>query len=60
MKYVDTAGRVDAFLAKKTKAKTKVISKAQKRALKKQKKIQKELERPETLEELRRSSQKRK
>lgn len=53
MKYVDTAGRVDAFLAKKSKAQKKVISKAEKRRLKREKKIQKELERPDTLAELR-------
>jgi large subunit ribosomal protein L31 len=53
MKYVDTAGRVDAFKEKQAKAKTKVLSKADKRRIKKEKRIKKELERPDTLEELR-------
>lgn len=53
MKYVDTAGRVDAFRERQSKAKTKVLSKAQKRAIKKKKRIEKELEKPDTLEELR-------
>lgn len=53
MKYVDTAGRVDAFKAKRKAARTKVISKAEKRRLKKLKRIREELERPDTLEQLR-------
>lgn len=53
MKYVDTAGRVDAFRAKQAKAKEKIVSKTEKRKIKKEKKIQRELERPETLAELR-------
>jgi large subunit ribosomal protein L31 len=60
MKYVDTAGRVDAFRAKKEKAQEKIVSKAQKRQIKKEKKIQKELERPDTLEELRKQLSKKK
>lgn len=53
MKYVDAAGRVDAFKARQKAAKKKVVSKAEKRHLKKIKKIQEELEKPESLEELR-------
>lgn len=53
MKYVDTAGRVDAFRAKRAGAQKKVLSKAERRKLKKQKKIQAELEKPDTLEALR-------
>jgi large subunit ribosomal protein L31 len=53
MKYVDTAGRVDAFKAKAAKTNTKVVSKSEKRRLKKLKKLQEEFERPETLAELR-------
>ncbi len=53
MKYVDTAGRVDAFKAKQSKAKKKVVSKTEKRRLKKLKRIQEELEKPESLAELR-------
>ena len=56
MKYVDTAGRVDAFNLKKQRAKKKVLSKTEKRKLKKEKKIQKELERPDTLTELRKEA----
>ncbi len=60
MKYVDTAGRVDAFKERKKKAQNKIVSKKQKRTIKKQKRIQRELEKPETLEELRKSLKKRK
>jgi large subunit ribosomal protein L31 len=53
MKYIDTAGRVDAYLNKKAKAQTERVSKSEKRKLKKQKQLERELERPDTLEELR-------
>ncbi|BCX14960.1 MAG: hypothetical protein KatS3mg088_643 [Patescibacteria group bacterium] len=53
MKYIDTAGRVEAFLSKKQKAKEKLISKAEKRRLKRERRILQELEKPETLSELR-------
>lgn len=53
MKYVDTAGRVDAFKAKQKGAKKKVLSKAHRRKIKRLKRIKEELERPESLEELR-------
>lgn len=53
MKYVDTAGRVDAFRSKLQKAKSKVLSKKEKRELKKKKRIERELKKPETLEEIR-------
>jgi hypothetical protein len=52
MKFVDTAGRVDAFKAKMAKA-TKHISKTEKRRLKAEKRLQEEAARPETLSELR-------
>lgn len=55
MKYVDTAGRVEAFKARQAGAKLKVFSKTEKRKLKKLKKIQEELERPESLSALRKS-----
>lgn len=58
MKFVDTAGRVDAFMSRLNKATGKVLSKAEKRRIKKEKKIQKELERPETLAELRKEIKK--
>ena len=60
MKYVDTAGRVDAFKAKQSKAKKKVVSKTEKRKIKKAKRIQKELEKPESLAELRKFSKSKK
>ena len=53
MKYVDIAGRVDAFKAKQKAAKKKVFSKSEKRRRRKLKRIQEELEKPESLEELR-------
>jgi len=54
MKYVDTAGRVDAFREKQKQAKGKeVISKTERRKKKRQQRLQRELEKPETLEELR-------
>jgi large subunit ribosomal protein L31 len=58
MKYVDTAGRVNAFISKRSKASTKKISKSEKRRLKREKRIQKELELPETLEEIRQKAAK--
>lgn len=53
MKYVDTAGRVDAFRARVKKVSTKKVSKTEKRKLKRDKRMQEESERPETLSELR-------
>jgi large subunit ribosomal protein L31 len=53
MKFVDTAGRVDAFKAKMSSAGKKVMSKTEKRKLKREKKLQEEAERPTTLTELR-------
>ena len=53
MKYVDTAGRVDAFKERQKKAKKKVMSKQEKRKIKRKKRIQKELEKPDTLEDIR-------
>jgi large subunit ribosomal protein L31 len=53
MKFVDTAGRVDAFKAKMAGAATKLVSKTEKRKIKKMKKLQEESARPESLAELR-------
>jgi large subunit ribosomal protein L31 len=53
MKYVDTAGRVDAFKAKQKGAAKKVLSKAQRRHAKKASRIKEEMDRPESLEEIR-------
>ena len=52
MKFLDAAGRVDAFKAKMAKA-TKYVSKSEKRQAKKDKKLQEEASRPESLAELR-------
>ncbi len=56
MKYLDTAGRVDAFKARQANATTKVVSKTEKRRLKHLKKLQEEMERPDTLEQLRKAA----
>lgn len=53
MKYVDTAGRVDAFRQRQKMAKKKVLSKGEKRKIKREKRIAEEMEKPSTLEELR-------
>ena len=53
MKYVDTAGRVEAFKARQAGAAEKVLSKAERRKIKREKRIREEAERPESLEELR-------
>ncbi len=55
MKYLDAAGRVEAFKSKLSQASTNVISKNDKRKLKREKKIQAELNRPESLDVLRAS-----
>jgi large subunit ribosomal protein L31 len=55
MKYVDTAGRVEAFKARRAGAAQTTVSKREKRKIKKLKKIQEELERPDTLEALRKT-----
>lgn len=58
MKFVDTAGRVEAFKAKVKSASKKTMSKADKRKAKREKKLQEELSRPETLEEVRKQVKK--
>lgn len=58
MIYVDTAGRVDAFKERTKKAKGKMVSKAEKRRIRREKRIEKELERPDSLEELRKQVKK--
>lgn len=58
MKYVDTAGRVDAFRARQGKASKKVITKAEKRKLKREKRIREELEKPSSLAEVRKATSK--
>lgn len=51
MKYIDTAGRVDAFRAKQDAATDKLISKTEKRRIKREKRIEEEISKPETLAE---------
>jgi len=53
MKFIDTAGRVDAFKAKMQGVKGKLITKTEKRRIKKEKKLLEEAARPESLSELR-------
>jgi len=55
MKYIDTAGRVEAFKEKRQKANKKVLSKKERRLAKRMKKIEEERERPESLSELRKT-----
>lgn len=60
MKYVDVAGRVDAFKSKQKKAKKKIIKKSEKRKIKTAKRVERELNKPSTLEELRKRAKARK
>ncbi len=53
MKFLDSAGRVDAFKAKMAGSGKKIMSKTEKRKLKREKKLREEAERPTTLSELR-------
>ena len=56
MKFLDAAGRVDAFKAKMANSGKAVLSKTEKRRLKKQKELLEEMNRPETLDALRAQS----
>lgn len=53
MKFVDSAGRVDAFKTKIAGAGKKIMSKTEKRKLKREKRLAEEAARPESLSELR-------
>lgn len=53
MKYLDTAGRVDAFKARQAGAATKNVSKADRRKLKREARMKEEMSKPESLAELR-------
>src|SRR5438105_3954501 len=53
MKFIDTAGRVDAFKTRMQKAATVKVSKTEKRKLKREKKLKEEQDRPESLAVLR-------
>lgn len=52
MRFVDTAGRVDKFKDRLANS-IKKVSKKEKRSIKKQKKVEQELNRPTSLQELR-------
>jgi large subunit ribosomal protein L31 len=56
MKFLDTAGRVEKFKNRATSASNKNVSKADKRKLKREKKIEAELNRPDSLEQLRKNA----
>lgn len=58
MKYVDTAGRVDAFRQRQKKVSIKVVKKSEKRKLKRERRIREELAKPESLQELRKKVKK--
>ncbi len=60
MKYVDTAGRVDKFRARREGAATKVLSKTDRREIKKQARLKEEQARPESLAELRKPTKSKK
>lgn len=56
MKYVDTAGRVDAFRQRQKKVSIKVVKKSEKRKLKRERRIREELAKPDSLEEIRKKA----
>lgn len=58
MKYVDTAGRVDAFRQRQKKVGIKVVKKSEKRKLKRERRIREELAKPESLAEIRKATKK--
>jgi len=58
MKFVDTAGRVEAFKTRQKAATNKRISKSEKRKAKREKKLAEEMAKPETLEEVRKQVKK--
>lgn len=58
MKYIDTAGRVDAFKNRMQRAQTTVLSKADKRKAKREQRLQRESQAPESLSELRQTQSK--
>lgn len=53
MKYLDAAGRVDAFHAKQAKAMKKVLSKTERRKIKRDKKVREMMNRPDSLDDIR-------
>lgn len=55
MKFLDTTGRVDSFRARQKAASDKVVSKADRRKLKREQRVREQMERPESLEELRKT-----
>ena len=55
MKYLDAAGRVEAFKTKLSHASKNVVGKTEKRKLKRDKKIKEEMNRPDSLAALRKT-----
>ncbi len=53
MKYIDTAGRVEAFKARQAQASKTHVSKSVRRAIKRTKKVEEERSRPDSLAQLR-------
>jgi large subunit ribosomal protein L31 len=58
MKFLDTAGRVDAFRAKQAKATGVKVSKTERRRQKRVSLLSEELSRPDTLADLRKGTKK--
>ena len=56
MKFLDTAGRVEKFKTRISSASVKNVSKSDKRKIKREKKLEAELNRPESLEQLRKNA----
>lgn len=57
-RYVDTAGRVDTFKARQKSADEKVLSKTERRKIRRDKRIDAELSRPDSLQDLRKTTKK--
>ncbi len=55
MKYLDAAGRVEAFKSKLSQASKKVVKKSDKRKIKQEKRIKEEMNRPDSLAQLRKN-----
>lgn len=58
MKFLDQAGRVDAFRAKQKNAQEKTLSKAERRQMKREQRLQEEMSLPDTFAEFKKSMKK--
>lgn len=58
MKFLDTAGRVDAFRAKQQKVAANIMSKAERRQMKRDQRINEEISLPDTLTEFKKTLKK--